>query len=79
MEQPPRHIFACRPHWFSLPDELRRELGSKWRRLNRTGELADIESYMNTRIACVAWLEDHSPCSHVSSTGIDQNYEPDKI
>lgn len=45
----PRHILACRPHWWSIPYPLRRELMSAW----RTG---DTPAYLAARERAVATL-----------------------
>ena len=47
----PNHLYACRDHWFTLPEEIRQAIWRAWRRFTgetyRTGDveglLADLE------------------------------------
>ena len=46
----PRSILACRPHWFSIPSDIRA-------RVNRTWRSGDIGDYLEAREDAVSFLE----------------------
>lgn len=47
----PRHILACRPHWYAIPAELRAEVNRTWRRFG-----IDPGPYLAAREAAVEAL-----------------------
>ena len=48
--QLPTHIFACKPHWFAIPKNLRNALNRAWHD-------GDTATYLNRRGECVQFLQ----------------------
>lgn len=46
--QLPRHLLACRPHWYEVPSELRNAVNMTWRNFHN-----DPNSYLAARAAAV--------------------------
>lgn len=48
----PEQVFACRPHWFSLPQDIRNGV---WRAYRRHG--IGSEELLEAHVAAVEWWE----------------------